>query len=196
MKKLIFYRILSVALLAISLSLSMMWYGSHQEAVRLKEQMAQENLNNWSDLLLMTQKIQNNVKTVEDVQDFAFYQNTVLCLTARELSPAFNGEGPTRNFSFLTTRYDPLIQDLAVNNIPENAQQEGLELYRAMTADLQSICRYVAEISEASDKTKYDLLNTNSDASKQVGEKIQDFCRTYDSKLLGFYAKIDQKSTT
>ena len=192
MKKLILYRVISIVFLVIIISLSVVCYNSYNTAKYAKIQIANNNYIEWGNLLQMTDKIQNNIKSLEDIKDFAFYQNTVLYLVSDSLNPSFNGEN-SKCFRFLVTRYDPLMQDLAFKRVPEFYLQEGFDLFMSMNKDLKSICEYVVNSKHNQTDVKLEIMKNKSTINKQIQSKINDFCNKYDEKISAYHNKFSLK---
>lgn len=185
------YQLMIVGLLIVSMVLSAFCFYLYADNKRLNEQRADDNISNWNSILQMTRKIHGSVKTVDDVALFSLYQNTVLHTISHKLNPEFNGS----DVPFLTGMYDPLMQDLSAKGankqVPEALLTDGLELYLQMNTDLNKLCSFVVTSAENTKEVKYMLLKDDSEISREVQTKINDFCIQYQPMLNDFFLQMN-----
>lgn len=192
MQKIKIYRGVCVLLFLVSISLSVCLYFSHVSNQKMQDELAQENVENWNTLLAMTQKLEDNMDSSDQLQKFSLYQNGILYAVSDRIQPALEGD----NFRFLCTSYDPLMQELASNsgNAEEALVSEGLVLYQNMNSDLQDICLFVISSTEEDFQNKYALLQSDSHFSQEVKALLEEYCEKYREQLESFFEKWQQQS--
>lgn len=182
MKKIIIIRVvftLVCILFIITSCLSLYFFNEMNTA---KEQIADDNYSHWHRLLHLTLKLDENIKTLEDVSEFGLYENAIIYATNDYLIPSFNGERTT-NFRFLAVRYDSLFQDLARKSMHDQYLQQGFNLFMEMNKELKQICEFVVNTENESNKGKLEIINNNSPLNKQLQTKIKEFCDKYDEEI-------------
>ncbi|ONI39947.1 hypothetical protein AN639_01305 [Candidatus Epulonipiscium fishelsonii] len=188
MKKNILTGSLIVIIAIMSVLLSLLYVQNKS----MNEELSRDNLGNWTTMFHMTNKIENNVKTIEDIKTFALYQNTIIHTISDELTPAFQNNELANSFAFLSALYDPLMQDLSYNeknkDVDDEILSDGFELYIEMNADLKKLCEFVISSAENNPNS---LLNPDSHIHKEIQSKIDDYCIKYDERMTNFFNQIN-----
>lgn len=194
MKKIAVYRVVSAVFLLVSIVLGMFLYLTSQSNEKMREELASRNLANWNSLFSMTETLEGNIHSPEDIPDFSKYQNAVLYTVSDQLQPVFEGKS-TKTLRFLPASYDPLMQELASadDTVEEALLNEGMALYLDINAELKAICDFVVTSSEENANIKYELLDSQSDFSRQVQKLIDDFCEQNGEELEAFFKEWNAK---
>ncbi len=185
MTKLTAYRISLVLSGFIIVMLSVILYLSCRRYSALEERMANQNVMRWQGLYFMTQTIDNNVKTLEDANKFALYQNQTVNWLADILYPRCIKSGDELG-NFLKLAYDPFVQDIAYGNLPEEKRQEALKLYLEINGELGKLCENVLNCAGNDASEQAELLDDNSEASEKIIEEIQILTQKYKEKIQSF----------
>ena len=194
MKKIAVYRVVSAVLLLVSIVLGVFLYLTSQSNAKMREELASRNLANWNSLFSMTETMEENIHSPKDIPDFSKYQNAVLYTVPDQLQPVFEGKS-TKTLRFLPASYDPLMQELASadDTVEEALLNEGMALYLDINAELKAICDFVVTSSEENANIKYELLDSQSDFSRQVQKLIDDFCEQNGEELEAFFKEWNAK---
>lgn len=187
-------------LLIVSIVMSMYSYSLYIKNKEMREQMANDNLNNWRTILLMTERVRDNVKSLEDIEKYLLYQNVVIYTVSDKLSPAFYSNTAKNGFGFLRTGYDALMQYLYIESKKEVVSKEvllsGLELYWEMNTDLYDICMFVVSSAEDDKHDKHNLLKADSAINKDVQIKIDDYCIKYNERIQNYFGQVSKPKPT
>ena len=134
------------------------------------DELAERNMSDWNALHTMTLHIDNLLKEEPvNMKAIVIKQNTLLSHVANNIEPSFPDH-------FLTTVYDPFLQDLSTAYYNDGDYAEDLIAYGNANTSLQALCQNVLTLA---DKNRSDLLDPDSELYSSVTREINSFCETF-----------------